>query len=136
MIENAAHHAAPSWKNSYNPPRRLGPDTIDLHQIRDRGALDRLERAEVVQQRPLSRRSDAGDLLQAGLAQIALAARPVRTDGETMRLVAQPLDKIEHRIARRQLERVAAGKEEGFAAGVTIRPLGDGKERHVDTKAP
>jgi hypothetical protein len=36
-------------KERVNPPRGFRTDTIDLHQIRDRGALDRLERAEVVQ---------------------------------------------------------------------------------------
>ena len=77
----------------------------DLRQIGERGALDRLQRAEMMQQRALARRADAGDFLQAGLADVLLAARAVRADGEAMRLVAQPLDEIEHRIARRQLER-------------------------------
>jgi hypothetical protein len=36
---------------------------------------------------------------------LALALGPVRADGEAMRLVAQALDEIERRIARRQLER-------------------------------
>src|SRR5580658_3609171 len=114
-----------------NPPRRFGADAFDLHQVGDRGALDGFERAEVVQQRAFARRSDAGDLLQAGLAHIARAARPVRADGKTMGLVAQPLDEIEHRVARRQLERVAAREEEGFAAGVAVRPLGNGGKRNL-----
>src|SRR5580658_250259 len=108
-----------------NPPRRFGADAFDLHQVGDRGALDGFERAEVMQQRAFARRSDAGDLLQAGLAHIARPARPVRADGKTMGLIAQPLDKIEHRVARWQLERVAAREEEGFAAGVAVRTLGD-----------
>jgi len=74
---------------------------------------------------------DARDLLQAGLAQIARAARPVRAYGETMGLVAQPLDKIEDGIARRQLERVAAGEEEGFATGIAIRALGDSDKGNI-----
>src|ERR1700722_20294159 len=73
-------------KKFVNPPRRFGADAFDLHQVGDRGALDGFERAEVMQQRPLARRSDAGDLLQAGLAHVARAARPVRADGETMSL--------------------------------------------------
>ena len=48
-----------------------------------------------------------------------------------MRLVAQPLHEIEHGIARLQFERLAAGREEGLAAGVALRPLGDGDQRHV-----
>src|SRR5580692_2600214 len=96
----------PLVKKFVNPPRRFGTDAFDLHQVGDRGALDGFERAEVVQQRAFARRSDAGDLLQARFAHIAGATRPVRADGKTMGLIAQPLDEIEHRIARRQLERV------------------------------
>ena len=58
----------------------------------------------------------------------------MRTDREAMRLIAKPLDKIKHRIARRQLERVAPRKKEGLAAGVAIRSLGDGDERNLDAK--
>src|ERR1700730_6208471 len=73
-----------------NAARRFGADTIDLHQVGDRRPLDRLERPKVVQQRPFPRWADARNFLQAGLAQIAHAARSMRTDRETMRLVAQP----------------------------------------------
>ena len=44
-----------------------------LLKIGDRGALDRLQRAEVLQQRALAGRADAGDFLQAGLADVLLA---------------------------------------------------------------
>src|ERR1700730_7648270 len=88
----------PLVKKFVNPPRRFGTDALDLHQVGDRGALDGFERAEVLQQRAFARRSDAGDLLQAGLAHIARPARPVRADGEAMGLVAQPFDEIEHRV--------------------------------------
>src|SRR5580700_11665030 len=121
----------PLVKKFVNPPRRFGTDAFDLHQVGDRGTLDGFQRAEVVQQRALARRPDAGDLLQARLAHVARPARPVRADGEAMGLVAQPLDEIEHRVARRQLERVAPREEEGFAAGVAIRPLGDGGQGHL-----
>src|SRR5579863_466379 len=77
-------------KESVDAPRGFRADAVDLHQIGDRSALDRLERAEMMQQSPLARRPDAGDLLQSGLAQTAHAPRPVRADGEAMRLVAQP----------------------------------------------
>src|ERR1700726_804531 len=125
----------PLVKEFVNPPRRFGADAFDLHQVGDRGALDGFQRAEVMQQRAFARRSDAGDLLQAGLTHVARPARPVRTDGETMSLIAQPLDEIEYRVARRQLERVAAREEEGFAAGVAVRPLGDGDQRHLGAEA-
>src|ERR1700689_4204370 len=114
-----------------NPPRRFGADAFDLHQVGDRGALDGFERAEVMQQRAFARRSDAGDLLQAGLAHVARAPGAMRADGEAMGLVAQPLDEIEHRVARRQLERVAAREEEGFTPGIAVRSLGDGDQRNL-----
>ena len=78
-----------------DPPRGFRTDTIDLHQVRDRGALDRFERAKVMQQGTLSRRPNACDFLEAGFAQIAHPARPVRADRKTMRLITQPLDKIQ-----------------------------------------
>src|SRR5580693_1893896 len=81
----------PLVKKFVNPPRRFGADAFDLHQVGDRGALDGFERAEVMQQRALAGRSDAGDLLQAGLAHIARAPGAMRADGEAMGLVAQPL---------------------------------------------
>src|SRR6516165_1265578 len=83
----------------------------------------------------LARRPDTLDLLQASLAQIALAARPMRADGKAMSLVAQPLDKIQDRIARRQLERFAARNNERFAAGVTIGSLGNGDDRNLHSEA-
>ena len=47
---------------------------------------------------------------------LALALGAVGADGEAVRLVAQALDEIERRIARRQLEGVAARHEETFPA--------------------
>src|ERR1700692_1974036 len=60
----------PLVKEFVNPPRRFGADAFDLHQVGDRGALDGFQRAEVMQQRAFARRSDAGDLLQGGLAHV------------------------------------------------------------------
>src|SRR3954454_24741230 len=77
-------------------------DARHLRQIAERGALDRFQGAEMVQQRAFARWADAGDFLQAGLADVLLAAGAVRSDGEAVRLVAQPLDEIKQRIARRQ----------------------------------
>ena len=111
--------------------RRFGVDAGNVFEVGHRGALDRLQGAEVAQQRALARRADAGDLLQAGLADVLLALLPMRADGEAMRLVAQPLHEIEHRIARLELERLAARNEEGLAPGVAVRSLGDADQRHV-----
>src|SRR3982751_2595751 len=73
-------------------------DARHLGKIVERGALDGLERAEVVQQRTLAGRTDARNFLQAGLRDILLASGAVRADREAMRFVAQPLDEIEQRI--------------------------------------
>src|SRR5207244_6690993 len=94
--------------------RRFGIDSGHMLQIGDRGALDRLERAEVTQQRTLARRTDPGDFLQAGFADVLLALLPMRTDREAMRFVAQTFDEIENRIARAQAERLAPCHEEGL----------------------
>src|SRR5450759_4742986 len=85
----------------------------------------------MAQQRALAGRPDARNFLQAGLANVLLAPRAMRADGEAVRLIAQPLDEIEQRVAWRQLEWRAAGHEEGLTAGVAVRPLGDGNQRQV-----
>ena len=109
----------------------LGADAGHLGKIGQRGALDRLERSEMMEQRPLAGRADAGDFLQPGLADVAPAPDAVRSDRETMRLVALPLHEIEHGIARLELERLAARHEEGLQPGIAVRPLGDGEERQI-----
>src|SRR5437763_4599498 len=86
------------------------------------------------QQRALTGWPDAGDFLQTAFAQIAFAARPMRTDGESVRLVAQALDEIKHRIARRQLERIPSGDKERLPAGIAIRPFGDGDDRNFNAE--
>src|ERR1043166_1682102 len=106
-------------------------DAGDLLQVGDRSPLDRLEGAEVPQQGAFAGRADADDFLKSGFAQVAPAPLPVRTDREPMRLVAQPLDEIKHRIARPELERLASGHEEGFPAGITLGALGDGDDGHI-----
>ena len=55
----------------------------------------------------------------------------VRADHEPVRLVAQPLDEIEHGVARLELDRLAVGHEQGLAAGVAVRPLGDRHQRDL-----
>src|ERR1043166_1201910 len=88
-----------------DPARAFGADARHLAEVGDRSALDFLQRSEMVQQRALARRPDAGDFLQAGLADILLAQLAMRADHKAMRLVAQPLDKIQHRITRLHFSR-------------------------------
>src|SRR5258708_31665346 len=92
--------------------RGLGAEPGYLGEIGQRRALDRLERAEMVEQGALAGRADARDLLQSRLADVAAAPDAVRADREAMRLVAQPLDEIERRIARLALERLSSGQGE------------------------
>src|SRR5260370_12963306 len=94
--------------------RGLGADPGHLGKISQRRALDRLERAEMVEQGALAGRADARDLLQSRLADVAAAPDAVRADREAMRLVAQPLDEIERRIARLELERLPSRQEKSL----------------------
>ena len=59
------------------------------------------------------------------------APRAMRADGEAMRLVAQALQEIEHRIARLEREGRLARHEEALAAGVAVGPLGDADDGDV-----
>src|ERR1043166_940587 len=103
-----------SVKEVVDPAGGFRADAGDLLQVGNRRALDRLERAEVTQQRAFAGRTDAGDLLKPGFAQVAPAPLAMGADRKPVRLVAQPFDEIEHRIARLELERLASGHEEGF----------------------
>src|SRR4051794_29190258 len=96
----------PGVEKFENPARAFGADARHLAQVGDGGALDLLQRSEMMQQRALARRPDARNFLQAGLADVLLAQLAVRADHKTMRLVAQPLDEIQHRIARFQFDRL------------------------------
>src|SRR5579862_4784228 len=111
--------------------RRLRINSRYLRQVRQRCTLDGFHSAKMPQQRALASRPDTGNFLQAGLADVLLTPGAVRANGKTVRLVAQPLDEIKHGIARRQLEWALARHEESLAAGVAIRPFGDGDQRHV-----
>src|SRR5437764_12803376 len=104
--------------------RRFGIDPGHMFQIGDGGTLDCLQRAEVPQQRALTHRTDAGDFLQAGFADVLLALLPMRADRETMRLIAQPLDEIQHPIARPDPGWRAPRHEESLAPGIALRAFG------------
>src|SRR5439155_18754591 len=63
--------------------------------------------------------------------QVLLAAGPVRPDREAMRLVAQPLDEVEHRIARLEHEGRTPRHMEGLPSGVAVGSLGHTDKRYV-----
>ena len=92
--------------------RGFGVHAGHMLEVGNRRTLDRLQGAEMAQQRTFSCRPDAGDFLQAGLADVLLAFLAMRTDREAMRFVAQPLHEIQHRITRLELDRLATGNEE------------------------
>jgi len=52
----------------------------------------------------------------------------VRADHEAMRLVAQPLDEIKHRIARFELDGFAVRHEQGFPASIAVRAFCHGHQ--------
>src|SRR3954467_10757497 len=59
-------------------------DARHLGEIDERGALDGLERAEVVQQRALAGRPNARNFLQPGLPDVLLSPGAVRADCKAM----------------------------------------------------
>src|SRR3984893_13954636 len=135
MILRGSRCSRPIMKKGVDAPRGFAADTLDLHEVRQRSPFDRLKRTEMQKQRALAGRSDAGNLLQARLAQVALAARAVRTDGKAVRLVAQTFNEIKHWIARRQPERVAPWNKERFPPGIALGPFGDGSDRNRKTES-
>jgi hypothetical protein len=125
--------STPRLEKGVDGPRGRGVDPGRLHQILKPGALDRLHGAEVVKERALARRADAGNLIERVSDQFALALGAVRPDREAMRLVPQALDEVERRVARRQPEGRLSGLEEGFPARRRGRALCDADERDVLT---
>src|SRR5665213_509438 len=111
--------------------RRFRINSRHQSKIWQAGPFDRFQGAKMAQQGALAGGPDPWNFLQSGLADILLAPRAMRADGETVRLVAQSFDEIKQRIARRQLERRAARHEESLAPGVAVGPLGDGNQRHI-----
>src|SRR6185437_5553089 len=93
------------------------------------GAGDGARGAEMVQQRLFAFRADAGDLVERRAPERFRMPRTVGADGKAVRLVAQPLQEIEHRVARLERERRPSRHEESLAPGVAVRPLGDADDR-------
>ncbi len=79
----------------------------------------------MVQQRLLAASADSVDFIERGAPQ---GLRPLCAMGgnrKPMRFVAQPLEKIENRIARVERERRSPRHKEVFPPGIAVRPLGD-----------
>ena len=86
----------------------------------------------MVEQRPLALGTDPRHLIQRRSPDVARPFAAMGLNGEPVRLVAQPLDKVEDGIARVQRQRLAARQEEALPPGVALRALGDRQQRHVD----
>src|SRR6201984_392904 len=114
-----------------NLPCTCGATAGTLTRVRCRGPLYLLQCPEMKQQGTLARRPDTRDFLQAGLADVLLAQLAVRADHKAVRLVAEPLDEIKDRIARFELDGLAAGDEQGLAAGGAVRAFGNAQERDL-----
>src|SRR5690348_1667210 len=71
------------------PAGALGAHPRNLAEIGDRSPFDLLQGSEMMQQGTFTRRADARNLLQTGLADILLAKLAVRADDEAVGLVAQ-----------------------------------------------
>ena len=100
-------------------------DALDLGEIGYPGVGNFAGRAEMMEKRPFAVRADTRNIVEQGAAYPPRALGTVGADGETVGLVAQPLQEIENRVTWWQGKGRAAGHEETFSAGVPVRPLGD-----------
>ena len=80
-------------------------DAADPLDLGEPGARHGSRRAEMMQQRVLALGADAGDLVERRAPDRLGPLGAMRADREAVRLVAQPLQEIEHRIARLERER-------------------------------
>ena len=101
---------ARQWKNHGSPslPPDRSPAPVPGPARQPRHAAGR---AEMVEQRACAWRRPR-DLIEHRRPMSAHPFPAMGLDREPMRLVAQPLDKVEDRIARVQRQRLAAGQEE------------------------
>src|SRR5258708_1862413 len=76
-------------------------------------------------------RTDPGDLVQRRGADRLCPACTMRADRKAVRLVAQSLHEVEHRVAWFEREGRTAGQKEPLASGVAVRPLGDTSDRNI-----
>ncbi len=81
------------------------------------------------QQRAFAGGADAGHIVQRRRTDRLGAFGAVGADGKAVRLVAQALDEVEHRIIVAQRERALAGAVEFLFPGVAVDALGDADHR-------
>src|SRR5215475_4288482 len=103
----------------------------DLGEVWQACPLDCFHSAKMPEQSALSRRSNARNFLESGLADVLFTARAMRANSKTVGFVPQPLDKIKQRVARRQFKWVTARHEKSLPTGVTVRPLGNCNQGNI-----
>src|SRR5687767_4498373 len=96
-LGNFALSAAPFVEEIIDALRHLRADAVDRLEIVDTGARYCFRRAEMLEERALASRADAGNLVEGIGADGLAALGAVRADDETMGLVPQPLHEVEHR---------------------------------------
>src|SRR5688572_31718422 len=104
--------------------RQRATYTLNCRQIAHTGPRNRFGRSKALEQGLLAQRSYACNLVQRTYPHCLCAPCPVAANGKTMRLIPEPLDIVEDRIARRQHEGRLARHEEMLAARIPVRSLG------------
>src|SRR6188472_850079 len=98
-------------------------DALDVFEIGDAGTAHPLGRSEGAQQGFLAFRPNAGHLVRRVGRHALEAPGAMGADGEAVRLVAQPLDEIEHRLARLEHEGWPARQMKMLPPGITVGSL-------------
>jgi hypothetical protein len=94
-------------------------------ELPEPGPGNRSRRAEMVQQCLLAASADTADLVEGGAPEGLRSLGAVRTDGEPVRLITQPLEEIENGVAWVERERRSSRQEEAFPPGIAVGPLCD-----------
>src|SRR3954451_22820302 len=100
--------------------RELAGHAGDRLELLPRGGEHRLGRAEVVEERALSRRADARQIVEDRRGHRPVAADPVVRDREAVGLVADALEQLELRRVVVEQDRVRLAREEHL-----LDPLGE-----------
>src|SRR5947207_6129705 len=110
--------------------RELSTDPLDLRQVFDARAHDAFQPPEPREQLPAAFGAYPRNALQRRRGAPLGASRAVPGDGETMRLVANPLDQMQSGVVRGERHRTLANPQL-LEAGLSLRALGDADERDI-----
>src|SRR5882672_2588023 len=110
--------------------REFATDALDLRQVLDAGAHHALQPAEAREQLLAAFGADPGDAFQRRSSAPLGASRPVPGDGETVRLVANPLDQVQSGVVRGKRHHALAYPQL-LESWLSLRALGDAHERDV-----